>query len=240
MEQNTPPVPVVRKSIWGRIKSLLVFSSLLGLGGMNIATLVSEQIHNAGYGVLKSILGSIASETAASKMLSNSAVMRRKSDVALATKKIADEKLALTLKHAAIEKQRSEVVKRFSTRLAQRTVVNVTRNVSSIPGEAIPIIGTTLVVGVTAWDVYDACETMKDIKQLQSGFEQSVVDEKSVCGLHVPTKDEALAKVRSGWKSAYKQSSDLLGNVVSPTLPSITLSDVKPNLCPIVGGVFCY
>ena len=50
--------------------------------------------------------------------------------------------------------------------MARRSIIGATRNIASLPGQAIPLLGTTLIAGVAAWDFYDLCENMKDINGL--------------------------------------------------------------------------
>jgi hypothetical protein len=58
--------------------------------------------------------------------------------------------------------------KRFGKRLIRRTKRIATASVVSIPGEAIPVIGATLLIAGTSYELYAACESMKDLDELYS------------------------------------------------------------------------
>lgn len=202
-------------------RTLVVTVLLLGLGAMNILTLINGQIHDAGYGVIRAILSSSVGDVVLSRILSSSPTANRRKDVATATKVLSDEKSILSAsnrslveKHAVLEKSQKEVVaknaeltrtsaaravtvKKFSNRLATRSVVNATRNLSSIAAEAVPIVGVAVVIGVTAWDLYDACETLKDVNELNTAFGHQQEDSSKVCGMKVPTIKQVMDQVRS-------------------------------------------
>ena len=80
------------------------------------------------------------------------------------------------------------------------------RNLASVPVEAIPTAGVVVVVGVTTLELKEACETMKDMTELNQimGIE-APPDQEEVCGLKVPTPDEVMDQVlnspRAIWES---------------------------------------
>lgn len=229
--------------LWSKLKTLMIVTSLLGLGSLNILTLVDDGVHAVGYNAIKVILASAITDEALSKMLGKSPTAKRQADIKTATKVISDEKAMLvktnkTLekKHAALEKSHKEMVSehaelkrtsgkqaatalKVSKRLAIRSLSNATRNVSSVAGEAIPFAGVAIIVGVTAWDVYDACETLKDSNELNNAFGQEQEDQTKVCGMKVPTKEQVLAKIKGNWKAAYQSTGDSLNKVGVPKAP---------------------
>lgn len=261
--QQMPAAAANDSSWWKYIRRLLLLSSFLGLGSLNLATLVSDELHAAGYNALKSILGAGLTDATLTKLLSHSTTAKRTSDVAQATRVLMDEKAALsashrslTDKHAALElahkdisgkhvqlQQKSAsqaaVVQKVSKRIATRSIVSASRNVSSLPGEAIPVLGTALVVGVTAWDIYDLCETIKDMNEINGAFGHPSEDQQMVCGMKVPTREQVMADARGNWQAAYKSAADSInqaGNVmVSASPPSLSWADMKGMVCPIVG-----
>lgn len=77
-------------------------------------------------------------------------------------------------------------------------------------------MGIAVIIGVTAWDVKDSCETMKDLHKLNVAFnpETAIAPEAmDVCGLEVPTKAEVLKAIQSSpgtaWETAKKYVPDL-------------------------------
>jgi len=85
------------------------------------------------------------------------------------------------------------------------------RTVGSVAGESLPLIGIPVVVGVAGWELYDACQMMKDMQALGAVFEVEGAEEleseaRMVCGLKVPTVEEVRAQIainpRAAWAKA--------------------------------------
>jgi hypothetical protein len=206
--------------LWGKVKTWLIASTILGLVSMNVLTLLSEAVHDVLFGGVKAVLATVAQEEVLSRLLRNSPTVKRKSDVATATRVLSEEKAAISaskkaleLKHAELARVsavRSGVAKKMSKRLATRAVVNATRNSTSIFAESIPYIGVAVVLGVTALDLRDTCETLKDMNEVNAAFDLEPEDQTKVCGIHVPTKAEVLVKVKSEAHATYKAAMEAL------------------------------
>jgi hypothetical protein len=232
---------------WRSVKSWTFGIALFGMMALNIASLISETIHDIGFGLVKAVFSSVMSNDMLAKMLRESPTLRRKSDVALATKAISDErtavlaaKRALESEHMALKKVNDEIkgkhaalthltevrstaVQKVSKRLVARTAINATRNSSSIFAEAIPYVGVAVVLGVTALDLHDACETLKDMNELGNVFDHAPEDESKVCGIKVPSKADVIAKAKSSWKATYETAANALkkeGVQVAPATES--------------------
>lgn len=257
-------VPKLRASSWKRAKIGILIFSFLGLGSLNIATLLSDELHAAGYNLLKVVLGSALTDATLTRVLSHSTAEKRKSDIAVATKTLIDEKASLTAsnrnladRHATLERthkdvsekhiklqnssaKQAAVVSNVSKRIAARSMVGATRNISSLPGEALPFIGTALVVGVTAWDIFDFCQTIKDLNEINIAFDRPVEDEKAICGMKVPSKDQVISDAKRNWQSAYKVAAESInhaGNMmVAPTPPNLSWPEIKGSVCPVING----
>lgn len=143
-----------------------------------------------------------------------------------------------TVTYRGQKKRLAEAVADTTKRISTRTAKGAARNVSSIAGEAIPIAGIAVVVGVTAWELKDACDTMKDLRALElatdpNGSQDPSVDE--VCGLEVPTKEQAWKAVKASpgqaWEKAKVYVPDL-PEFDAPRLPDWEL----PTWQDIVGG----
>ena len=117
-------------------------------------------------------------------------------------------------------------------KIGKRSLKSATRNVSSMPGEAIPWLGTAVIVGVTALELYDLCETMKDMTELKRAFDPTFAsseEELEVCALKVPPKEEIIEAVINSPELAWSKAKD-----VTPTLeelkeikmPKINLEEV--------------
>jgi hypothetical protein len=92
----------------------------------------------------------------------------------------------------------------------KRSAKNAAKNVSSIIGEAIPYLGTALIVSVTADDVIDACNTIRDMNEMAAFLETetNIVQQNTVCGTKVPTADEIMASVKQGIGTSISQAQE--------------------------------
>lgn len=101
-------------------------------------------------------------------------------------------------------------VRKASGKIARRSVTVVARNISSMPAESIPFIGIAVIVGVTAWDVYDACQILKELNEMSTEIGNDAEDESKVCGVHVPTKEEVIEEMKSNSKEVYERAREWL------------------------------
>ena len=75
----------------------------------------------------------------------------------------------------------------------RRAAKTAARSVSAMAFEAAPLIGTAAIVGITALELKDLCETAKDMNALNRALnpdEATDVDQTSVCSITVPTREE--------------------------------------------------
>jgi len=83
-------------------------------------------------------------------------------------------------------------------------------------GEAVPYFGVAVIAGTVAWDLKDACDTMTDMRELNSivnpGFN---MDEKpdEVCGLEVPSVSEIWTDAKKLPKDIWIEIPDLIGPI---------------------------
>ena len=221
-------IKLIAFSLSKRLKNGLLAATLLGLVAMNITTLISDSFHTAAYAALGTALGYTLGSKLTDKMLSRSSTVNRKNDIAAATKELSRKNKSLRKQSANLQKKidkRSVVLKRFSQRTATRSAIAATRNISSISGEAIPILGVAVIAGVTAWNIHDSCQMMKELDELNDEFElQLHLEEKqTVCGIEVPTKEQILAEVRENWFKAYEKSRVSINHAIDeiPDMPEI-------------------
>lgn len=133
----------------------------------------------------------------------------------------------------------ASAAKSISARLATRSAANATRNLSSVPAETIPVVGTAIVLGVTFWDLKDACETLKDLNELNRAFDHQPVNHTEVCGMKVPTQSEALAKVKDNWRAVYATAAKSLEKVSTPVPPpQLSWIEIKEPVCSLLGHTY--
>lgn len=96
----------------------------------------------------------------------------------------------------------------LQTRLAK----GVSRNLAAIPAESIPYVGVGVVLAVTAADLKDACDTMKDFNTLLVELGRGEKDP-DFCGRKVPSKEEVWSDVKKNAKGTYQRAKDELDKV---------------------------
>ena len=80
----------------------------------------------------------------------------------------------------------------------RRAAKTAVRSVSAMAFEAAPLIGTAAIIGITALELRDLCETAKDMDALNRALnpdEATDVDRTAVCSIAVPTREELQYKV---------------------------------------------
>ncbi|SHF92448.1 hypothetical protein SAMN05444339_12216 [Loktanella atrilutea] len=70
----------------------------------------------------------------------------------------------------------------ITRRMTQRTSRSITANFGSMAAEAVPYVGIAAIVGVTFYEVRDACLTMSDMRELSDMFGTPSSNENRYCG----------------------------------------------------------
>jgi hypothetical protein len=155
-------------------KRLLLTASFLALITTNILTLTSTAFNAAVSGLMGTALGV---RTVSSMMQT----------------KLTSQDKALR-KQAAVQANRKAATRRFGTRLASRTKRVAGKSIAAIPAESIPFIGVAVLIADTGYELYAACETVRDLDQLyvDLGMEDVVRDDAmhSVCDPKLPDAGE--------------------------------------------------
>jgi hypothetical protein len=131
-------------------------------------------------------------------------------------------------------------VRTAAERIAGRAVTGASRNLSSVAGQAIPFVGVTLILGLTASEIDDACDTLKDINRMSSALGDPPLDPSTVCGMQVPASADVLAQVANNWAAAYQSAAGAMnasGQRVPATPPTPSWASVKTVVCPVIGRV---
>ena len=116
--------------------------------------------------------------------------------------------------------------------IGKRAVKTARREVTSMPAEAIPYLGTAVIVGVTALEIYDLCATLKDMSALKRAFNPDFMqsdEELEVCAIKVPPKEEILAAVKASPKKAWeaaKEATPSWSELQRLEVPDVTWSEM--------------
>lgn len=89
------------------------------------------------------------------------------------------------------------VTAKISRQIAARVARSSARSISSMVGKAIPVAGVALMVAMTGLDVKDACDSLKDLNELNVTIGVALEEEKKVCGVRVPTKEAVFEEVKN-------------------------------------------
>lgn len=167
-------------------KRLLVTCSLLTLIATNILTLTNTAFSAALSGLMTSALGV---RTVSGMMQS----------------KIAARDKAIR-KHKATALNRKAATRKFGTRLANRTRRVAAKSIAAIPAESIPFIGVAVLITDTGYELYAACETVRELDQLYAelGMAEDVPDDAmhTVCNPKLPDPGQVwdgVVKRSGGW-----------------------------------------
>lgn len=173
-------------------KRLLLTATIAGLLATNVLTLTSAAFNTAVSGLLASTLGV---RTVSGALQS----------------KVAAQKTALQ-KHRAAAVQRKAAARHFGRRLASRTKRVAAKSIAAIPAESIPVIGVAVVIAGTSYELYAACETVRDLDRLYAGLgvtgENNDDAMRQVCNPSLPDADAVLNgvvdKVDFWWREVVK------------------------------------
>lgn len=216
MQSNSPqtithPVANEAKKSKLKIKTTVIVGIVLALVSLNIAIVTNEKVHDTSYSAVKAILASVLPEEVLSRLLSKSPTAKKQSDIRMATKTLAHEKAVLSASKQALEKKHLDLEKshrqietkhselkrvtgkriaatqNFTKRLASRVATGASRAAATAIPKSTPYVGTAIVVAITAYDLYDACETMKEISELKRELGLESEDPTKVCGLKPPS-----------------------------------------------------
>lgn len=128
--------------------------------------------------------------------------------------------------------------KEMATSVRARLATGVSRNVAAIPAEAVPYIGIGVNLSVTALDVYDACQTMRELNELMKLLGQGV-ENAEFCGVKVPTVSEVLAGMQTQWRASadwVAREAQKTRSIPVPEVRLPTASDAKAVVCPLIGS----
>ncbi len=111
----------------------------------------------------------------------------------------------------------------ITRRVKSRWRKAVPREIAAMPAEALPVVGTTVIVAATAWELYDICATVRDMAALEQVLDPEAAARglagPTICGADVPDRKELANELRervakmkeapgAAWEAAHKSLSD--------------------------------
>jgi hypothetical protein len=233
----------------------LVISALVGSVVLNVATLFSASVHDRLFdGAVKGL--NYLGADVADRLVEGSvrSVVAKRVDLALSDARTANEKLLARnaqlarqvaetqAQHAAVVAARNADAKHaklVAQSVKARLTRTVVRNQAALPAEAVPYVGIGVAVSVTAMDIYDACQTMKDFNTLLVRLGEGEPDPE-FCGAQVPTVQEVMAGVQSRWRESLQQvaaEAKAAPATVGAWVPEVrapSVKEVASSVCPVV------
>jgi copper chaperone CopZ len=223
------------------MRTILLVGGLVVALALNVATVTVGAVASVVSGVVEAVTGVASVKTRLDREVATARgdldgaqvrVQRLEGEIADRDRRVrALEAEVESLKPRQVtyrgqKKLLGEAVEDTSERVARRTAVGATRNVAATFGEAIPVIGIGVVVAATAWELKDACDTMKDLHELGVALDPSKANSEEVsevCGLKVPSKEEIWAKVKASPGEAWAKAKEAV-----PELPEMPKIDWTP------------
>ena len=152
-------------------------------------------INSALFGLANGALARLGLDTA------SSALEQRARAEAVQEERLAKRKAATEIREKAIRK----------------ATTSAKRNIAAMPLEAIPILGVTTVVGVTAWEIKDLCEIMIYVDDLSSLYEAepSADETLELCKSLHEELDETGAKLRISREDAVRVYDDSISKLTT-------------------------
>ncbi len=212
--ENSSPHETSARSICNKVVLWGLSALVLALGATNVLTLTDNDFHSKMYKIVEAA-GRMAW---AEPMFVNSPTETRKREMEAASRQrnaatmalvaqsaiLVDATMALVRTHESLRQSHRVLAaasSSLSRRVAIRTAKGATRGVTTLAGRTIPYLGVASLVALTAYDVADACETLKDLNELAiAAGDQKGSEEATVCGMSVPTVEEAKAWITQRWR----------------------------------------
>jgi hypothetical protein len=156
------------------VKRIALALAMFGLVVSNVLLLTNAAFHQASFGLLENLVNSTLPTRTAVQVLENSLSSRHR---------------IVEAEHAALKRtsaHRNNVVRSTSSKVARRAMANAIKNVSSFAAEIVPVFGTAAIIALTISDIYDDCQTLQDLNELNAVFDHPKEDESRICGMKFP------------------------------------------------------
>ena len=125
------------------------------------------------------------------------------------------------------------VVKKFKGKLSKRLAKRAAIKLGSASGKAVPFLGIALVAGGVTWAIYEICEDLKELNELEKAFDPFAIfktEEDKVCGLPVPTEAQIRETVLKSPELVWNQARDIMPNIQSTASFESKILDPKYKL----------
>jgi len=236
-----------------RFLRALVLPTLLALSIIiNLALLFSTSVYGAAQSVVDAMTRgrSVATQQAdeivrlSSDLDAEKAVNRQvRSELAEAQGELARERAAkrrvrteLAAASAelaaakALQRQARNKVVSTASRVTNRAAKTAAREVASMPGEALPVLGTAVIIGATALELADLCQTIQDMTALQQALDPEITapdEQLTVCAIEVPSRKKLTAMAYNAPEKAWTEAKEFVPELMNADIPDVDWKSSK-------------
>jgi hypothetical protein len=121
----------------------------------------------------------------------------------------------------------SEAVEETADLISGRARNSAAREMGSMAGEAMPYVGAAVIVGVTALELNDLCNTIRDMNALKRAFDPALNPDDgatTVCSMEVPSSDELWESAKGAPRAAWESAKGVVKNL--PSIDDLKVPDL--------------
>jgi hypothetical protein len=121
----------------------------------------------------------------------------------------------------------SEAVVETADAISNRARKSAAREMGSMAGEALPYLGTAVIVGVTAMELKELCDTIRDMNELKRAFNPELDPEEgatTVCSMEVPTSEELWESAKGSPLAAWEAATGAVERL--PSIDDLEVPDL--------------
>lgn len=239
------PIQFLVRTVGGLWSFLMILLTLTSLA-LSVAMTLLPQVLGAASAIVESVTGR---KTVVARARASEANLQQQLRVAkndLNAERINGRRLSQQISKLTEEASSAPVLYRGSRvpireavhdtaeRVSHRAGIAATRNVGSTFGEALPVIGVGVIVAATAWELHDACQMMKEMRELDAAFNpDDPMSEDEVCGLRPPTRAEIWQSVKDSPGAVWEGAKGLYGD-----LPDVSFTGSYEWTVAKISGLF--
>lgn len=151
----------------------------------------------------------------------------------------------LSAEKVHFERKVRDAVSKHSHSISSHLARNSSRQVVTAPGKSIPFYGIALITGLAVLDIYEACEMIKELNELniEIGTQPEKENAEKICGLNAPSPDQIASQLSANWQAAYSSAASAAnqaGRSLTVTPPTVDASQLSRQACSIFKGLwFC-
>lgn len=135
------------------------------------------------------------------------------------------------------------VARNAAKRTRNRLVNSAKRSVATLAGKAVPFAGVAVSAGVTAMEIKDLCDTVRDMNGIVRQIDPSDAEadgEPTVCSMSVPSVGEIWARIKDSPKEVWEEARNFVPDLKPLNemreLTSVFWKDTLKDIRSIIGS----